>query len=68
MEYRFKAEEWAQLSPTERARRCKLMAEEARLLADNAPLPMKEGYLMLAKNWLQLASEIEASTQPKASP
>jgi hypothetical protein len=65
MEYRFKADEWTQLSPVERTRRCRLMAEEARVLAQGAPLKMKGGYLMLAKNWLQLAREIEVSTHSK---
>ena len=35
VEYQFKAEEWTQLTIAERARRCRLMADEARLLADN---------------------------------
>jgi len=36
MEYRFNAEEWKPLTPEQRARRCRLMAGEARALADEA--------------------------------
>ena len=61
MEYRFNADEWASLSAAERIRRCRQMAEEARVLAENAPTSLSEAYLSIASDWLQLAAEIERS-------
>jgi hypothetical protein len=62
MEYRFNAEEWAKLTPIERARRCRLWAHEATALADSATPKMTATYLAIAKDWLKLASEIEEAT------
>ena len=59
MEYRFKADEWNNLTPQQRIHRCRLMAAEAQELANGASLKTKEDYLALAKNWLQLARDIE---------
>ena len=59
VEYRFKASEWSQLAASERIHRCKLMAQEAQELAKSASASMKDHYLMLAKNWLDLAAEVE---------
>ena len=36
MEYQFKSDEWKNLSPAQKARRCHLMAEEAEALAEGA--------------------------------
>ncbi len=59
MEYRFKAEEWKSLSPQQRASRCRLMAAEARALADGAAPDVKLSYLKIADDWMRLADEIE---------
>jgi hypothetical protein len=63
MEYRFQANEWVRLSPDERTRRCRLMAEEARLLSEQSPPDLKECYRAVAREWLQLAAEIERSSK-----
>jgi hypothetical protein len=44
MEYRFKAEEWKDLTASERARRCQLMAEQAQALAEGASPDLKLSY------------------------
>lgn len=59
MEYRFKAEEWKTLTPQQRASRCRLMAGEARALAEEAPPDVKLSYLKIADDWMQLADEME---------
>ena len=61
MEYRFKADEWKNLTTKERGRRCRLMAEEAQALAKGAPPALAETYLRIANDWLTLAMEIEQS-------
>jgi hypothetical protein len=59
MEYRFNAQDWVKLSATDRARRCRLMAEEASKLAHSAQDSMSDNYLSLARDWENLAAEIE---------
>ena len=59
MDYRFNAQEWMSLSATDRARRCRLMAEEANKLAHTANGPMRDHYLSIAGDWEMLAVEIE---------
>ena len=64
MEYRFRADEWQSLSADNRARRCRLLAEEARVLASGAPQHLAPSYLRIAEDWTALAIEIEeASTE-----
>ena len=58
VEYRFKADEWNTLAPSERVRRCRLWAAEALALADKA-LPLKQTYQNMADQWTTLAREIE---------
>jgi len=65
MDYRFKADEWQSLTPVQRARRCRLMAEEAQELANGAPPSVAEAYLRIAGEWLTLAKEIEQAPGPK---
>ena len=62
MDYRFKADEWQSLTSAQRARRCRLMAEEAQELAKSAPASVAESYLRIAGEWLTLANEIEQAT------
>lgn len=60
MEFRFKAEEFGNLPHQERVRRCHLLAEESRQLASSADSDrLKEAYLHLAMEWLQLADSFE---------
>ena len=59
MEYRFRAEEWKTLSAENRAKRCRLLAEEARVLASGAPQHLAPSYLRIAEDWTALAIEIE---------
>ena len=59
MEYRFKAEEWKTLTPEQRVKRCRLLAEEARSLAEGAPPDVKQSYLKIADDWMQLADDIQ---------
>lgn len=59
MDYRFKADEWNRLTREARVHRCRLLAAEAERLSAKAPVHMKDGYVVLARNWLQLANEIE---------
>jgi len=59
MEYRFNAEEWKKLTPERRASRARLMAAEARSLAEKAASNVKLSYLKVAEDWMRLADEIE---------
>jgi hypothetical protein len=61
LEFRFNAEEWKRLTNDERVRRCRLMAEQSMALANDAPPELKEGYLSLSRDWLNLAAEMERS-------
>jgi hypothetical protein len=66
VEYRFKAEEWKNLTPQQRARRCRLMAEEAQALAKGASPKLRLSYAKIAEDWLKLADDIErAGIQPR---
>ena len=58
MDYRFDAAEWATLTKEQRMRRCVTIANEARTIAHSASPKLKEGYLVLAGQWLALADEI----------
>jgi hypothetical protein len=66
MEYRFKAEDWESLTPENRARRCRLLAEEARALASRAPPHLKHSYLHIAEDWMMLAIDIEKAATGKS--
>ena len=59
MDYRFNAEEWKGLSPQQQANRCRLMAGEARILAEESVSGEKLSYLKIADEWTRLAEEIE---------
>lgn len=60
MELRFDAEEWARMTPAQRARRCAILAEQAQKLADAADGKFKPRYLELAAQWLALGREVAA--------
>lgn len=64
MEFRFKSEEWKNLTPSQRTRRCHLMAEEARALAEGASPDLKLCYTRIAEDWMSLGDEIERAAVP----
>lgn len=59
MEYRFESKEWEQLTSTHQAQRCRLMAKQARAIADSAQPYLAPSYLRLAEDWQMLALAIE---------
>jgi len=59
MEYQFRSHDWQKITAAEKVSRCLLMAEEAQVLADDAPPEMEDFYQRLADAWLKLAGEIE---------
>ena len=59
MEPHFKADDFARLTPSERVIWCRRMAAEADRLAQAASPRVRAAYVELAKQWLQLAAEIE---------
>lgn len=63
MEFRFNADEWQRLTNQERVHRCRLMAKQALVLAEQAQPELKEGYLSLSGDWLKLAAEIERTAR-----
>jgi hypothetical protein len=58
MDRRFGADEWEGLTIAERIRRCAILAEEAKKLAETASASMRVHYLKLAEQWLELAHEM----------
>ena len=58
----FNAKAWNDMLPSERIRRCMLFAREANQLASKASADVKEAYADIAKQWLDLAAEIEENT------
>ena len=69
MEYRFKASEWLNLSPGERAKRCLIMAHEASELALAAETrETKRMYLQLAEDWQKLAQVIQQESPTGIGP
>ena len=59
MEYRFESKEWEQLPAARQAQRCRLMAKQARAVADAVQPDLAPSYLRLAEDWQMLALEIE---------
>ena len=58
MEPNFKAEEFLSLTPQERVKWCRRMAQEAETLASTANSELRAAYADLAKQWALLAEEI----------
>ena len=56
----YKALDWKQLTPFERAHRCRMLASEAEAFSGTPNNALKEQYRELALEWRKLASEIEA--------
>ncbi len=63
MEYRFKADEWERLAPSERVLRCRMLATEAQRLGRAASPRMKSVYQDLSVQWTMLADEMERDTK-----
>jgi hypothetical protein len=61
VDQRLEPEEWAELSMSERARRCRVMASEAQRMSKDAEGEMKNVYFALSVHWMALANEIEKS-------
>lgn len=59
MEPNFKADEFSQLTPSQRVKWCRQMALEAEQLAEAASPRVRSAYVDLAKQWTTLADEIE---------
>jgi hypothetical protein len=55
----FNAQEWQQLEPSERVRRCLAFAAHARELSAEAAPELKQSYLDLSQHWLALAEEMD---------
>ena len=68
MDRRFAADEWQQLTVSERIRRCTILSVEARKLAETASAPMRDHYLKLAEQWLALASDMTREADPNSKP
>ena len=60
----FSAAEWVKLSPAERVKQCRRMADETRQLSKGASGELRRSYFELSVNWDHLADEIER-TIPK---
>jgi hypothetical protein len=59
-DYQFKAIEWKRLTAGDRAHRCRVMADEAITMANDAAPELKERYISIAEDFLRLAAELEA--------
>ena len=59
MEPNFKADDFSQLTPSERVKWCRQMALEGERLAEAASTRLHSAYVDLAKQWTALADEIE---------
>jgi len=55
----FDADEFLGCTPTERARRCRAQAHRAQELADKAEPAFRDEYAKIAKQWRELADELE---------
>jgi hypothetical protein len=60
----FTADEWENLAPSQRAKRCRTLADECEVLADTAAPDLKAGYRDLSRQWAMLADEIERILSP----
>jgi hypothetical protein len=59
LDYRFKAEEWEQLTPAERIRRCRLLAAEAMTLGQASTRRLKLLYADISAQWTIIGDELE---------
>lgn len=54
---------WPKLTPEQRVQYCRRLAQESRSLSATAPSKVKQTYLDLSVQWLELADEIERTLQ-----
>ena len=66
MEPNFNADDFSQLTPSERVKYCRQMALEAERLAEAASPRVRSAYVDLAKQWTALGDEIERELHGKA--
>ena len=59
MNTRFNSDEWASLTPTERAQHCEFLAQVAITRATSAPSYRAARYHSEARDWMELALEFE---------
>jgi len=59
LDYRFEADEWEQLTPAERIRRCRMLAEQALILGRSSTRRLKLLYADISAQWSIIADEIE---------
>ena len=59
VKYQFNTAEWKSLPLEQRVARCRLMAHQARWLAQTANNPIRQCYLSIAEHWDSLASEMQ---------
>jgi hypothetical protein len=65
VDHHLEPDEWAELTPAERVRRCRAMASEAQRFSSGTEGEIRNIYFALSLNWLALASEIErAESEP----
>jgi hypothetical protein len=67
VERKFAAAEWIMLSVEEQIRRCRLMAEEALTLASGDRTSVRQHYLDLAMQWLDVAKELQTQIGASSS-
>jgi hypothetical protein len=63
MDRRFAADEWEKMTLAERVARCHVMAKEAKILAERAAPTMRERYIRLEREWLELADAIARESE-----
>jgi hypothetical protein len=63
----FDPDEFLGSTPQERISKCRAFAAEATSLAQTSDGAMRDGYLGLAREWIELADEIEAVENGKAN-
>lgn len=59
MDHHLEPDDWAELNPAERVRRCRVMASEAQRFSSGTEGEIRNIYFALSLNWLALANEIE---------
>jgi len=63
----FSADDFENLSPSERVRHCREMAKRALALSQTAPPSHRKAYSEIARQWGELADDIERAHQGLSS-
>jgi hypothetical protein len=64
LEFEHVKDKWATLTPAQRVLYCRRLAQESKSLSASATPKVKQTYLDLSAQWLELADEIERTLQP----